>query len=403
MSKLEYTILKPNTQTVKIVGQTSQSWYDYDDNIIPWIGTDENGNAYNLSPLTGLTYYIVSSSLSDGYYKWNGSSWYSVPSGQTQNDYNLPIFLDADADEMGVMVSFADENGSGSIEQIDQLVNFLYSQTGSLLKVYSSVNPDRLRTIVEQTYTIDWGDGTIESFPINKGVVGTTFPSVTHSYTTGSLDTGSLDTGSYRISIYLLSPWTTQSITKVINTANPYTGQTGLDMMGTYIYTGTTLGTYLVTNRSGSYLNDLDYTNNVSYVGTGSAEFHVALMGGSRIGELRKYGERTVVGANSSSLDDNGYRITGYTIDNLYYMDYIDGTTIITGSVTGYTREEVFNQMITRNEHFLGFIDDPTVYSDIFVERGKSGVAEFNLRLSEIDNMDEMEIYGNGYFTVKKT
>ena len=174
-------------------------------------------------------------------------------------------------------------------------------------------------------------------------------------------------------------------------------------MMGTYIYTGTTLGTYLVANRSGSYLNNLDYTNNTAYVGTGSAKFNVALIGGSRIGELRKYGEQTVVGANSSSLDTNGNRITGYTIDNLHYMDYIDGTTIITGSVTGYTREDVFNQMITRNEHFLGFIDDPTVYSDIFVERGKSGVAEFNLRLSEIDNMDEMEIYGNGYFTVKKT
>ena len=401
MSKLEYTILKPNIQTVKIVGQTSQSWYDYDNNIIPWIGTDENGNAYNLSPLTGLTYYIVSSSLSDGYYKWNGSSWYSVPSGQTQNDYNLPIFLDADADEMGVMVSFADENGSGSIEQIDQLVNFLYSQSGKTIQVYSSVNPDKLRTIIEQNYTINWGDGTSGSFPINSGSVGTSFPSVTHTYT-GSTN--------YNVTIFLQSPWTTQSVTKVINTSNPFTGYTGLDMMGTYTYTensllyrNSTTEYYLSSSRKQNYLSDLDYTNNVSHVGTGSTKFNVALMGGSRIGELKKYGERTVVGANSSSLDDNGYRITGYTIDNLYYMDYIDGTTIITGSVTGYTREEVFNQMITRNEHFLGFIDDPTVYSDIFVERGKSGVAEFNLRLSEIDNMDEMEIYGNGYFTVKKT
>ncbi len=394
MNKLEYTILKPNIQTVKIVGSTSQSWYDYNDNIVPWIGTDENGNPYNLSPSTGLTYYIVSSSLSDGHYKWNGSTWYSVPSEQTQYDYNLPIFLDADVDEMGVMVSFADENGSGSIQQIEQIVNFLYSQTGQTIQVFSSVNPDKLRTIVDQNYTINWGDGTSGSFPINKGVVGTTFPSVTHTYT---------GTTNYKVSIFLESPWTTQSVTKVINTANPFTGYTGLDMMGTYIYTGTTLDTYLVTNRSGSYLNNLDYTNNTAYVGTGSAKFNVALIGGSRIGELRKYGEQTVVGANSSSFDTNGNRITGYTIDNLYYMDYIDGTTIITGSVTGYTREEVFNQMITRNEHFLGFIDDPTVYSDIFVERGKSGVAEFNLRLSEIDNMEEMEIYGNGYFNVKKT
>ena len=193
MSKLEYTILKPNILTVNLVGYTSQSWYDSNKNIVPWIGTDENGNAYNLTPSTGSTFYNISSLIPDGYYKWNGSTWYSVPSGSSQHDYNLPLFLDATADEMGVMVSFADVNGSGSVQQIDQIVNFLYSQTGNTIQVYSSVNPDRLRTIVEQNYTIDWGDGITGSFPINKGIVGTTFPSVTHTYT---------DAKNYNISIF---------------------------------------------------------------------------------------------------------------------------------------------------------------------------------------------------------
>jgi hypothetical protein len=75
---------------------------------------------------------------------------------------------------------------------------------------------------------------------------------------------------------------------------------------------------------------------------------------------------------------------------------------MITGTTTGFTKEEVFNNMITRNEHFLGFIDDPTIYSDIFVERGRQGVMESNLRLGEIDNMSELDVYGNGYFNVKK-
>ena len=42
------------------------------------------------------------------------------------------------------------------------------------------------------------------------------------------------------------------------------------------------------------------------------------------------------------------------------------------------------------------------IYSDIFVERGKMGVSEFNLRLSEIDNLGELDIYGNGFFNVQK-
>ena len=48
------------------------------------------------------------------------------------------------------------------------------------------------------------------------------------------------------------------------------------------------------------------------------------------------------------------------------------------------------------------FIDEPTIFSDIFVERGKQGVLEKTLRLSEIDNIGELNIYGNGYFNIKK-
>lgn len=390
MSKLEYTILKKNIHNVKIVGYTSQSWYDNNDNVVPWIGTDENGNTYNLTPATSSVFYNTGSSIPDGYYKWNGSTWYSITSGSSQLNYNLPIFLDANVDEMGVMVSFADENTSGSLEQADQIVNFLYTQTGKTVQVYSSVVPSKLRTITEQVYTINWGDNTPNtSLNVNSGLVGTTLPSVSHTYT-GSTN--------YQLSITLDSPWTKQKVTKVINTANPFTGYTGLDTLGTYTYTDVTLGDYLVSGRTQDYLNNYDYTNI-----TGNTTFSFALLGASRIGELRNYGETSVIGVNTGSLDDNGYQISGYTIDGMYYMDYIDGITVITGSTTGFTKEEVFNKMITRNEHFLGFIDDPVVYSDIFVERGKTGVSEFNLRLGEIDNMEELEIYGNGFFTVKKT
>ena len=58
--------------------------------------------------------------------------------------------------------------------------------------------------------------------------------------------------------------------------------------------------------------------------------------------------------------------------------------------------------MITRNEMLIGFIDEPQIYSDIFVERGKQSIIERNLRLGEINNMGELEIYGGGYFKVKK-
>jgi hypothetical protein len=123
-------------------------------------------------------------------------------------------------------------------------------------------------------------------------------------------------------------------------------------------------------------------------------------IGKSRIEELRKYGQTTFNGVTTGSTDGSSW--SGYTLDNLYYRDFTDGYTMITGSTSSFTKEEVVNRMVTRNEHFLGFIDEPTIYSDIFVERGKQGVMEKNLRLGEIDNIGEVDIYGNGYFNVRK-
>ena len=112
----------------------------------------------------------------------------------------------------------------------------------------------------------------------------------------------------------------------------------------------------------------------------------------------------------SGSMSD-GVLYTGYTFTysgktgtttTLQYFDRYDGFTQITGNTTGFTKEEVFNYALTRNEHFLGFVEQPTVFSDIFVERGKQGVMERNFRLSEVDSMGELSVYGNGYFKVRK-
>ena len=145
-----------------------------------------------------------------------------------------------------------------------------------------------------------------------------------------------------------------------------------------------------------NYLNNLEYTNN-----TGYTTFSYAAISKSRIDEKKLYGSNTYSGVTSGvTIDGSSY--SGYTIDGLYYQDFEDGITTITGTTSGYTKEEVFNTMITRNEHFLGFIDEPVIYSDIFVDRGKQGVLEKSLRLSELDNTGELNIYGNGYFNVRK-
>jgi hypothetical protein len=152
------------------------------------------------------------------------------------------------------------------------------------------------------------------------------------------------------------------------------------------------------TGYTQGYQNDLDYT---AYTGdtnfTGITYYNA--IGLSKLSEYQKYGGN---GYTIATNIDGETNTTGYTIDDVYYVDYPEGYTVLTGNTVGFTKEEIIFEVLSRNEHFLGFVDEPKIYSDIFVERGKQGVMEMNLRLGEIDNMGELSVYGNGYFKVKK-
>ena len=152
------------------------------------------------------------------------------------------------------------------------------------------------------------------------------------------------------------------------------------------------------TGYTQGYENDLDYT---AY--TGDTEFtgitYYNAIGLSKLSEYQKYGGG---GYTIATNVDGETNTTGYTIDGIYYLDYPEGYTILTGNTVGFTKEEIIFEVLSRNEHFLGFVDEPKIYSDIYVERGKQGVMEMNLRLGEIENMGELSVCGNGYFKVKK-
>jgi hypothetical protein len=388
---------------------TGQTWLDSYGSLVPWSGSNHSGSVY-IGPEINDIVDNVTGSVPKGYYKWGGTSWTKITgatkydvSGSVYGSYQLPLYLEDSLDEMGVMVGIADVNGDSYMEQIEQLVNFHYSQTGSLVKVFSTTNPDKLRTIIDQQYIVSWGhNNQTSTLEVNKGVSGTNLPMVSYTYPTTP--------NTYTISLSLNSPWNREKISKKIRIPQ-FTG-TPENILGTITgitipYSQPSTGT---TGQTLDYLNNLDYTDRFGPV-SGST-FKYSAFGKSRITDYKKYGQ----GIDSSSFTYSptgetsqwtGYTIT-YTVNETggtithQYRDYDDGITTITGSTTGYTREEVFNQALTRNEHFLGFIDEPSIYSDIFVERGKQGVLEKTHRLGEIDSVGELDIYGNGYFKVRK-
>lgn len=293
---------------------------------------------------------------------------------ETGTTFNVPLFLEADLDEMGIMVEF-----DGDIEQIEQLCNFSYSGNGNLITVYNTASTNRLKKVVEAEFTVDWGDGTIFS--------GFTLLSNTsHTYSSG---------GNKTIKVTMDSPWGVQNVEKTIQVPL-VSGYTGSNPLGTLIFD---VPYTTITGVTQNYLNDYEYftghTGTTTFLGVGP----------SRIDELKLYGSGNMysgITIGTTVIEDETYTFTGYTLDNLIYKDLSDGTTYISGNTASFQIEHVISSMLTRNEHFLGFIDDPVIYSDIFVERGKQGVCEYNLRLGEVDNLGELEVYGNGFFTVRK-
>lgn len=310
-------------------------------------------------------------------------NYHKILKTMTGITYNLPVYLDSTAYEMGGMVGF-----DGDITQVEQLVNFHYEYlSDDTIRLYNTVNRDILKIIKNETFTITWGDGNTDTIDVSLND-DLSYKDHTYSGTTG-----------YTVSIELDNSWAQKRLSKKINIP-PNTSVLNPDGSFPFDYDTNTVGTFTLPYTTGitftqDYINNLDNTDN-----DGDATIHFAAVGRSRLSELKRYGENTYQGTTIDSDDYGNY--TGYTIDGLSYKDYSDGFTQISGVTTNFYREEVFNQMITRNEHFIGFIDEPTVYSDVFVERGKQGVLEMNLRLGEIDNVGELDIYGNGFFQVKK-
>lgn len=53
---------------------------------------------------------------------------------------------------------------------------------------------------------------------------------------------------------------------------------------------------------------------------------------------------------------------------------------------------------IFKEDYLMGVINKPEVINDIFIDRGNISVFESHLKMSEIESLDHLEKYGNGFF-----
>jgi hypothetical protein len=315
----------------------------------------------------------------------------------------IPILIRQTAIDVGYFSPF-----DGAVLQKDVVSNFIFSSsTQDPYRVYIyNTSADFQKFLDLSLYRIDWGDGS------QKQEIKTYAPeSISHLY---------FDDKKYQITLEQTNPWGTTLVTKTITT--PYTNIVPNNPNGEafFIPAG---GNWVKTPVSYNYIFSGDSVNEVSPQTTNNyinIPFTVSGLTKSRITELKLYGVKPVIyplynsqyelitpviangqiWGNITNAEPNVF--TAYTIQNINYYDYSDGTTIFFEQSSGLTENNLTAVPITKDELLLKVIGQPSVQTNIFVERGKNSAFERIQRLGEVDNLGDMINYGYGFFNVEK-
>ena len=93
---------------------------------------------------------------------------------------------------------------------------------------------------------------------------------------------------------------------------------------------------------------------------------------------------------------------TAYTINNVDYYDYPDGTTLFVENSSGITANDISVSAITKQEVLLDMVSSPEIQSEVFIDRGKNSAFEGLERLGEVDNLGDLTRYGYGFYKINE-
>ena len=337
--------------------------------------------------ITGSTY--VYSSMTD--ILSGGTNGISLLTGLT-----IPILLTENINDIGYYSIF-----DGMVLQQETMLNFIFTGDGNTICVYNTSDTEFRKYLEFSNYFIDWGDGVPEVF--------NTIP-LCHTYPSSS------NIEDYVITLTGVSPWGTNKIRKTVYI--PFTGVTIDNPNGTATFTPAG-GNWASTSFSYDYIfsgdSSCDATVDDLFLFNDSSTYPILVTGytQSSLRDLRQYGaipykpgvsvtgNTGAIGMYSGVSLDGLY--TAYTINDIDYYDYSDGTTLFVVTSSGLTSDMVVCLPIVKNELLLGVIDDAEVQSNIFIERGKNSALERIERLGEVDNIGDLEKYGYKFFNVINT
>ena len=338
---------------------------------------------------TGQTY--VYSSMTE--VLSGGTNGVSLLTGLT-----IPIFISETCIDIGYYSTF-----DGAVLQKDVMNNFLFSSTTLNpyeYFFYNTSDTQSLGYLQFSDYKVDWGDGisqTITNFSPNY---------YTHTY---------VASGDYTISMSGMSPWGYNVIKKDITV--PYSAATITNPNGTAYFVPAG-GNWSATPIMYDYIFSGDSNCDLEVYDVSSSPITVTGYTTSNVNGLEVYGKKAnlfggkfILGVPVTGTSGNigtywgpdaTNTYTAYTINDIDYYDYVDGTTIFIVESSGITSDMIVCSGLTKNEVLLNVIDEAEVQSDVFIDRGKVSAYERVLRLNEIDNIGELMIYGYKFYNIVK-
>jgi hypothetical protein len=181
-------------------------------------------------------------------------------------------------------------------------------------------------------------------------------------------------------------------------------------------------GTVVYSNLPGQYTFQTEFEQN--YIFTGDSEnsiiaqispsyvevpFVVTGFTYSKLTDLQIYGSNPYQIGIDVTLDDGTQGVvnsitpqfTSYTINQLEYLDFPDGSTIFVCASSGLTSDMLIATGITKMEYLMNVIEEPEIQTYVFIERGKNSAMENFRRIGEVGGVGSLVNYGYKFFDVR--
>lgn len=147
----------------------------------------------------------------------------------------------------------------------------------------------------------------------------------------------------------------------------------------------------VTTGQTGSTVYVFD-TNDDVFIGTTGQTTGFRMIDPNNVQPLFPVNEK-IFSTNktiTNTNDDTSQRPNIFTTPEFHYK------------AEGWNNTNTSLSALTKEKYLMGITSPPEVSSNVFIDRGATTVMEMHLKLSEVESIEHMEWYGNGFYNLTK-